>query len=198
MFHVDEKVLLFLPGGLFYLYPLEGLTKVNIYVMKKYISMSDEEIKELLSRHTKREDIKTEVGKEIYLYLLRKGVLKDLPKIKKTSKPKKKIRTDRIDFFKKVNINGEWMCGRCFKDNSFKKNHTNTCTKCYSTIVNRKMKGVDTNPWNIRDEFVNIKITDEGREWYIGLRTNRKTQEELARLGYSFIFKRMEMEWDDY
>ena len=114
------------------------------------------------------------------------------PKEKPTKKETLNINGGQMPstMFPSKTIDGQLYCGRCLKpaidQSPIRKSMCKRCaTKCYTLTT----KGVDLNPWNIRDPFVNTTITHYEKTFHLGLNADDRLLNYLTLIGYDFIFK---------
>jgi len=88
--------------------------------------------------------------------------------------------------------NGNTRCGRCLEEKEpelIGKRNRQLCRKCYLKIQTLEKSNKDTNLWNIRDEFCNVRIRHYDKVFEIGIRVDEHTEWYLTTIGYSMLFK---------
>jgi len=178
---------------------------------KKKDKWTDEELIEWCKSFQTRKSMR-EADYSRYLMILKRELKQHLPpkmtrcgntvgqiKEKKKREPKEPKTPKKVDestpeekkWMKMYNGmdygDGNILCGRCLEIKPKKKGLI--CYTCAKVIVSNNSKGLDTNKFNVKDYFVNTKITDGGKVFYIGTRVDERTQDYLTKLGYGFMFK---------
>lgn len=91
-----------------------------------------------------------------------------------------------------IEKNGKSLCGRCLVHDLSKgkaRQNKNLCQKCYNKYMYCRLREIDSNPHNIKDEYCHIDIRHHEKIFHIGIVVDKKTQDYLSMIGYSFIFK---------
>ena len=156
----------------------------------RYINMkrSNDDLIKAVSEYKNLSDLR-KGDHNLYLLMRRRGLIEHLPP--KEVRSNDKCRTLPSMLFRGTQLTGTGgiICGRCLEEKEPSASNKNICKPCYNRIINLSLKGLDTNKWNIKDIFVNTKITHNEKVFYIGARVDEKTQDYLSKVGYSFIFK---------
>lgn len=109
---------------------------------------------------------------------------------------KKKSKTDdkgtATRLYMSIEKDGKNLCGRCLEHDLSEgkaRQNKNLCQKCYNKYMYCRLREVDSNPHNIKDEYCHININHHEKIFHIGIIIDKKTQDYLTMIGYSFIFK---------
>lgn len=88
------------------------------------------------------------------------------------------------------NEEGIWICGRCSTNKVGGCKNNQLCRVCYNNYFYLLANGKSANLGNIRDEYCNIKIKYNEKEFYVGNNIEEGLlKTTLYKLGYDFIFK---------
>lgn len=124
-----------------------------------------------------------------------KDALKAERKLAIANMPKKKPKVDKISdrrLYISIEKDGKSLCGRCLVHDlseSRSMQNKSLCQKCYNKCMYCRLREVDSNPHNIKDEYCHIDIRHHEKIFHIGIIADKKMQEYLTKVGYGFIFK---------
>lgn len=86
-------------------------------------------------------------------------------------------------------IDNIWHCGRCGCNDKKHSIYTKLCVKCGNLFIKNIRIGVDSNLYNVKEEYCNINITIDGETRHIGLKAEGDLKIWLLKNGFGFILK---------
>lgn len=177
-------------------YIKNGVKRFDIYVMRK---ITEEEICSIVSKYETLYDLRKGDYSLYRLIQNRKlmHLLAGLSRERMTTRKHNKTRTKKTK--KKVKgiygvwepkrVDNVWHCGRCEEASKKHSIYTKLCVKCGNLFIKNIRIGVDSNLYNVKEEYCNINITIDGETRHIGLKAEGELRKWVLKNGFGFILK---------
>ena len=106
----------------------------------------------------------------------------------RTKKTKKKVK-GIYGVWEPKRVDNVWHCGRCEEASKKHSIYTKLCVKCGNLFIKNIRIGVDSNIYNVKEEYCNINITIDGETRHIGLKAEGELRKWVLKNGFGFILK---------